>query len=439
MSLLNGLFPIATDNDGRTIPNALLYSYTVGTNTPKDTYSDVGLTTPNANPLEADGAGWFPDLYLGAGGYKLVLRDASGTVLKTQDNYYPAADSADIASLQAQIDTLSSDASLIGGVYTDSGAANAYVLTIQGALEPPTAYASPMQIIFIPTSANTGASTVNVESLGLKDLQDQSGNALTSGFLETGKYFCFIYQSGAFRYMWRSGLVSTKGIATSGVETANIKDKNVTLGKIADGTAHELFAYDSSGVATTVVNPMRLLASGGISAGASIEFKLATLQPTQSANNGYLIRLRNVAPASDDVMLYATLSNDNGATYGATNYESVAFGYDNTATLRTAVSAAGAQMVIAGDTVTAMKSLSNAVSEYCTVEMRLYTVNSNQLARPNILWETGYVNADGAVTRQSGFGYRTDGLDYDAIKFTLSAGNFTAIGSYYIWAIPGEI
>jgi hypothetical protein len=296
-----------------------------------------------------------------------------------------------------------------------------------------------MQIIFIPTSANTGASTVNVESLGLKDLQDQSGNALTSGFLETGKYFCFIYQSGAFRYMWRSGLVSVKALATDAVETAKIKDKNVTLAKIEDGTAHELFAYDSSGVATTVVNPMRLLASGGISAGASIEFKLATLQPTQSVNNGYLIRLRNVAPATDDVKLYATLSNDNGATYGATNYESVAFGYDNTATLRTAVSAAAAQMVIAGDTVTAGKSLSNVEGEHCTIEMRLYTINANALARANIIWEAAFFNADGAVTRQSGYGCRTDALDYDAIKFTLSAGNFTAIGSYYIWAIPGEI
>jgi len=101
MSILNGLFPIATDDEGRTIPNALLYSYIVGTNTPKDTYSDNAATIPNANPLEADGSGWFPDVFLGSGGYKLVLCDSSGTVLKTQDDYYPSASSADIAALQS--------------------------------------------------------------------------------------------------------------------------------------------------------------------------------------------------------------------------------------------------------------------------------------------------------------------------------------------------
>ena len=49
--------------------------------------------------------------------------------------------------------------------YSDSGAADAYVLTAIGTLRSPHAYFDGMRVRFRPDNANTGASTVNVATL----------------------------------------------------------------------------------------------------------------------------------------------------------------------------------------------------------------------------------------------------------------------------------
>lgn len=71
--------------NGASYPAAKLYFYITGTTTPKDTYADSGLVTPNANPVVADGNGLFGSIYLAAGDYKVILQDASSNVLWTVD------------------------------------------------------------------------------------------------------------------------------------------------------------------------------------------------------------------------------------------------------------------------------------------------------------------------------------------------------------------
>lgn len=71
--------------NGASYPGAKLYFYITGTTTPKDTYADSGLVTPNANPVVADGNGLFGSIYLAAGDYKAILQDASSNVLWTVD------------------------------------------------------------------------------------------------------------------------------------------------------------------------------------------------------------------------------------------------------------------------------------------------------------------------------------------------------------------
>lgn len=84
-----------------------------------------------------------------------------------------------------------------GDFYTDSGAANAYVLTQIGLKKAPTAYTDGMRVRFIPGNMNTGASTVNVATLGLKDLRDELGNALVEGDLSTVVAVTFAYNTSA--------------------------------------------------------------------------------------------------------------------------------------------------------------------------------------------------------------------------------------------------
>ena len=57
---------------------ALLYFYeSDSVDTAKDTYSDAAGTTPNANPVEANSVGQFPDIFI-SGSYKVVLTSADG-------------------------------------------------------------------------------------------------------------------------------------------------------------------------------------------------------------------------------------------------------------------------------------------------------------------------------------------------------------------------
>jgi hypothetical protein len=67
-----------------------------------------------------------------------------------------------------------------GSYYTDSGAADSYILTPFGSKLSPPAYFEGMQIAFVPANSNTAASVINVNGLGSKSLTDIEGNALTA-------------------------------------------------------------------------------------------------------------------------------------------------------------------------------------------------------------------------------------------------------------------
>lgn len=72
------------DSDGEPLVGGLLHTYEAGTETPKTTYSDVDLTTPNANPVVLDGRG--EALVYGSGLYKLVLQDSESATIWTVDD-----------------------------------------------------------------------------------------------------------------------------------------------------------------------------------------------------------------------------------------------------------------------------------------------------------------------------------------------------------------
>lgn len=87
-----------------------------------------------------------------------------------------------------------------GDFYVDSGAANAYVLGAVGSRQTPPAYVNGMKIRFIPANSNTGASTVNVASLGVKNLRRVDGTALQANDLQATVPVSFQYDttSGTF-------------------------------------------------------------------------------------------------------------------------------------------------------------------------------------------------------------------------------------------------
>ena len=64
--------------------------FETGTSTPKDTYSDVGLTVPNTNPVIADSSGRFPQIFVESlADYKAILKDEIDNVIWTSDPVDP--------------------------------------------------------------------------------------------------------------------------------------------------------------------------------------------------------------------------------------------------------------------------------------------------------------------------------------------------------------
>lgn len=67
------------DGNGQPLAAGSVYFYEVGTTTPKATYQDQALGTPNSNPVILDSAGratiW------GSGNYRQVLYDANSVLI----------------------------------------------------------------------------------------------------------------------------------------------------------------------------------------------------------------------------------------------------------------------------------------------------------------------------------------------------------------------
>ncbi|MBB2200685.1 phage tail protein [Gluconacetobacter tumulisoli] len=82
------IWPNGFSVDAAGVPRAgaRLSFYRTGTTTPQATYADPGLTIPNANPVVADEASQFGDIFLlSSPGYAVVLEDAGGSQVWTAD------------------------------------------------------------------------------------------------------------------------------------------------------------------------------------------------------------------------------------------------------------------------------------------------------------------------------------------------------------------
>lgn len=85
-------------------PGGRLYFYTSGTTTLAAIYADSGLSVPLENPVECDGAGRIPAIYLdNAATYRLYALDKNDALLIDRDPYIPgeAPDSAALAPYQS--------------------------------------------------------------------------------------------------------------------------------------------------------------------------------------------------------------------------------------------------------------------------------------------------------------------------------------------------
>lgn len=82
----------------------------------------------------------------------------------------------------------------------DTGVVNSVVLTLAS---PPIAYQPGMTVSFVAAVTNTGASLINVNSLGTVNIVDVQGNPLKAGALIAGQISTLIYNGTAFMLTYR--------------------------------------------------------------------------------------------------------------------------------------------------------------------------------------------------------------------------------------------
>lgn len=150
----------------------------------------------------------------------IVSKINGNTLSATEFNQIPT----ELETVQTSSGQTSSDAILdqvaIGiarysacNFYTDSGTANAYILSPKGSFKSPVSatvgYFDGMTIKFRAGNANTGASTVNVNSAGVKNLKQADGTTdLAAGNIPTTQDSVFRYNGTAFCLVSNSSAVN---------------------------------------------------------------------------------------------------------------------------------------------------------------------------------------------------------------------------------------
>jgi len=134
-------------------------------------------------------------------------------------------------------------------VYVASGSGDAIVLARAGTLKPVTSYSNPLIIGWFVTSANTGACTVNVAGLGVKDLRYSTGENLPSGYMAVGDFVLATYNGTRFDIIELRSEVA-RDRTTSAININAIAGQTITM-SINGGTA---FTVNADGSTTNTGN-----------------------------------------------------------------------------------------------------------------------------------------------------------------------------------------
>lgn len=120
--------------------------------------------------------------------------------------------------------------------YTDSGTADSYVLTPVATFNAPFQLTEGLRIGWLPGNTNTGASTVNVAGLGVKNIvKSAAGSALDAGDLVLNEYAEARFDAGSDTFL----LVQSGGVAFGGAGAAAFD-----IDALPDGTGIAIVSTD---------------------------------------------------------------------------------------------------------------------------------------------------------------------------------------------------
>lgn len=226
--LLAGL----TDESGNPLSGGKVYSYAAGTSTPIPLFLDQTTSTPATNPVILDSRGRAQ--VFGNAVYKLIVTDENDVTQYAIDNL-----SYFIPPLQA--------------VYagTSTGSSNAYAITPSPAI---ISLVDGQVYSFIANHATSGAATLNVSGLGVRNFVAADGTTnLTTGSIVVNQPVDARYIAGSdhFRLISSAGVQAVSAGGT-GSSTAGGARTNLGLGDLA--VKNTVNNADWSGTALAVAN-----------------------------------------------------------------------------------------------------------------------------------------------------------------------------------------
>lgn len=115
-----------------------------------------------------------------------------------------------------------------GGYAADAGSNDTYVITLSPV---PIAYNTGMVIVFKANTVNTGAATINVNSLGAKDIRRNNGLVLANGDIAANQFTTIVYNGTYFELQSPIGRpqISTNGSEIYALDAVGTDSYAVTL------------------------------------------------------------------------------------------------------------------------------------------------------------------------------------------------------------------
>lgn len=120
--------------------------------------------------------------------------DECNSIASEEENLVTTAGQTLSASDNFQLSKAASIYAAAGDFYEDAGSANVYVLSPVSPRYAPPSYVDGMKARFKPGVTNTGASTVNVDAIGIKDIKNRDGSAVSSGEIGAGDYVDVVFE-----------------------------------------------------------------------------------------------------------------------------------------------------------------------------------------------------------------------------------------------------
>ena len=168
------------DANGAPLTGGLLYTYAAGTTTNAVTYTSRAGTSNNTNPIVLDAAGRTPaEIWMDGGAlYKFLLKDSALVQIGSYDNI-PAIN--DVTTINSLI--------TVAGTNTLTGLATPALA----------AYAAGAQFSFVAQNTNTGAVTLDIDTLGAKSITKTGSVALAANDLVAGSIALIEYDGTRFQ------------------------------------------------------------------------------------------------------------------------------------------------------------------------------------------------------------------------------------------------